>query len=83
MQTPYDFLTMAIFAGLIVIFLQRSMAEHRDDDPMWRYLLAAGGCAVGNYLGNAAYHLPALIVIVGTLAFIVHAIRPFSQFRRP
>jgi len=83
MHTPYDFLTIFIFAGLIVVFLQRSMAEQTGDDPMWRYLLAACGCAIGNYLGNEGYPIPALLVIVGTLAFIVHTIRPFSRFPRP
>ncbi len=83
MKTPYDFVTMAIFAGLIVVFLQRSVGDRRDDDPMWRYFLAATGCAVGNYLGNQGFRFPAVIVIVATLAFIVHTIRPFARLRRP
>ncbi len=83
MQTIFDYLTIFIFAGLIVIFLQRSVGEEREDDPMWRYLVAALGCAVANFLGNQGYAIPAVVVIVGTVAFIVHAIKPFSRFPRP
>ncbi len=83
MHTVYDFLTIFIFAGLIVVFLQRSMGDYQGDDPMWRYLVAAVGCAAANYLGNAGYAIPAVLLIVATLAFIVHTIRPFPRFPRP
>ena len=36
METPYDWLTVGIFAGLIVLFMQRSTAESDHvDDPLW------------------------------------------------
>ena len=50
MQTVYDWATMIVFAGLIVLFLQRSQGAPRDH--LWQYLVAAVGCAATNYLGN-------------------------------
>jgi hypothetical protein len=83
METPYDWATILVFAGLIVLFLQRSQGEERDH--LWQYLVAALGCALTNYLGNEAikagellYHLAAIAVGVGTLAFIWFSLRPLS-----
>ena len=81
MSTFWDFLTLAAFAGLIVLFLQRSMGEQvRDRDPMWHYLVAAVGCAVTNYLGNEFSGIAAAAVFAATLLFILYVLRPFPQF---
>jgi len=84
METAYDWLTILVFAGLIVLFLQRSQGEARDH--LWQYLLAAIGCAVTNYLGNEAikaddlmWHLGAGASGLATLAFIWLALRPFER----
>jgi hypothetical protein len=83
LHTIYDWLTVAIFAGLIVLFLQRSMQD-APTDKLWHYMVASAGCAVTNYLGNQAvdtgeliFHIAAVGVIVATGAFIVYFIRPF------
>jgi len=83
METVYDYVTIAIFAGLIVLFLQRSSADAPPTDSLWQYLVAAAGCAVANYLGNEGYMIPAVLVIVGTLAFIYYVLHPFQGFRKP
>jgi drug/metabolite transporter (DMT)-like permease len=84
METPYDWLTIIVFAGLIVLFLQRSQGTPRDH--LWQYLVAAVGCAVTNYLGNEAikqgdwiYHAGAIALGVSTLAFIWFILQPFSN----
>ena len=84
METPYDWITILVFAGLIVLFLQRSQGQARDH--LWQYLVAAVGCAVTNYLGNEAlkqgettYHLAAIATGVGTLAFIWIILKPFGD----
>lgn len=79
METAYDFVTVAIFAGLIVLFLERSLADDHSD-ALWQYLVAAVGCAVANYLGNGGHHLPAILVIAVTLAFILYVLRPFEKW---
>ena len=84
MQTVYDWATMIVFAGLVVLFLQRSSGEARDK--LWQYLVAAVGCAVTNYIGNEAlkqgntvYHLGAIALGIATLAFIVIVLKPFES----
>ncbi len=79
METVYDYLTIAIFSGLIVLFLQRSIGNEPPRDSIWQYMVAATGCAVANFLGNEGYALPAILVIVGTLAFIYYVLRPFTR----
>ncbi|GAA4000722.1 XrtV sorting system accessory protein [Sphingomonas humi] len=80
METPYDWITVGIFAGLIVLFMQRSTSDSGNDvnDPLWMYLAAGVGCAVANYVGNEGQHLLAILAIVGTLAFVFHYLKPFS-----
>jgi steroid 5-alpha reductase family enzyme len=83
MNTVFDAFTMMIFAGLIVLFLQRSIGETQYKDAMWQYLVAAIGCAVANYLGNNGYRIPAAVLIVATLAFIFYVLRPFARSPQP
>ena len=52
MNTIYDLLTMALFAGLVVLFLQRSASEDTSDDHLYRYLPPAVGLAAANWCGN-------------------------------
>lgn len=84
MDTPYDWVTVMIFAALVVLFLQRSQGEPRDH--MWQYLVAASGCAVTNYVGNEAVktgelmlHAGAIALLAATLAFIWRVLEPFGQ----
>jgi hypothetical protein len=84
METPYDWLTVMTFAGLIVLFLQRSQGEPRDH--LWQYLVAAIGCAVTNYIGNEAVksgemmlHAGAIVLFGATIAFIWRVLQPFGQ----
>lgn len=79
MDTPYDWITVMLFAGLIVLFLQRSMSDSMDDekDSIFLYLGAGLGCAVANYLGNQGFHIFAILLIVATVGFIFYFLRPF------
>lgn len=87
MQTPYDWITIAIFAGLIVIFLQRSVAEGEAQDSIMSYLPPSIGCAICNYAGNQAIeresvllHIVAMLGIAAVLAFIYVVLKPFKKF---
>ena len=80
MQSIYDWLSLAIFAGLIVLFLQRSTSDRADKDVSLFYYLAAGvGCAVANYFGNNGQHIIAILLLVATLGFIAYFLRPFQK----
>jgi hypothetical protein len=81
METPYDWITVGIFAGLIVLFMQRSMAEEqREGDSLLLYLAAGVGCAGANYFGNEEQHLVAILIIALTLGFIFHFLKPFEAW---
>lgn len=77
METVYDWVTMALFAGLAVLFLQRSMEEELRDSIL-HYLIAGVGCAVANYLGNSGQDILAILLIVATIAFVLHFLKPFQ-----
>jgi hypothetical protein len=86
MQTIYDWVTVAIFAGLIVVFLQRSVGEGEPQDSILSYLPPAIGCAVSNWFGNKgveeglpAYHAIAALGIVAVLAYTYYVIKPFQK----
>ncbi|MEO7787369.1 MAG: XrtV sorting system accessory protein [Sphingomicrobium sp.] len=84
MKTIYDVISLAIFAGLVVLLLQRSTAQDADEDaPLLLYLLAGGGCAAANYFGNKGDDAIGIALIVATIAFIFYFLKPFSTFRRP
>ena len=68
METVYDWVSLGLFAGLIILFLQRSTAEEPSDH-MYQYAPPAIGCAVVNYLGNNG--LPTL-AILGILVIVVY-----------
>lgn len=82
METIYDWVTVAIFAGLIVLFLQRSMDENSDDSII-PYLGAGVGCAVANYLGNNEQPLFAILVIAAVVGFIIVYLKPFPIGKNP
>ena len=78
METAYDWITVALFAGLIVLFLQRSAAEV-PRDTLLSYLPPALFCALGNYLGNEGYDLPALAVIAAVPVYVWFVLKPFEK----
>lgn len=85
MKTIYDLLTMAIFAGLVVLFLQRSTAPEPRDH-MYQYAPPAIGCAVANYIGNEAVKNGnnllagiAVALILAVVGYILYVLKPFSQ----
>lgn len=78
MQTVYDWVTLAIFAGLVVLFLQRSTAETRPErDSLGWYLLAGVGCGAANYFGNHGDDVLAVLILAATIALIIIFLKPF------
>jgi hypothetical protein len=81
LQTIYDWATLGIFAGLIVLFLQRSTGAEPPQDSIWHYLPAAAGCGIANYLGNEGYDWAAIPVILAVLGYIAVVLKPFGKAR--
>jgi len=77
-HTIYDWSTMAIFAGLVVLFLQRSMSHEEPQDHILQYLPPALGCACANYVGNHGSAIIAWVLIVAVLGYIVYILKPFK-----
>jgi hypothetical protein len=80
MDTIYDWLSLAIFAGLIVLFLQRSTSDRADKDVSLIYYLGAGvGCAVANFFGDKGQDVVAIVLLAATLGFIGYFLKPFQR----
>jgi hypothetical protein len=75
METIFDWLTVLTFAGLAVLYLQRSVAPE-PQDRIWHYLPPAVGCALVNYVGNEGYPVIAAIGLVAVLAYIYYVLKP-------
>jgi hypothetical protein len=82
MGTIYDWASMAVFGGLVVLFLQRSMSEQEPQDKIIHYLPPALGCALANYLGNNGQGLIAWLLILAVVAYIIHILKPFRLTQR-
>lgn len=78
METPYDWVTVLIFAGLITLFLQRSSMDE-PPDTIWQYMPPAIGCALANYLGNEEMHAFAIAVIAAVIGYIFVVLKPMRR----
>ena len=79
METVYDWLTVAFFSALVVLFLQRSAMDD-PPDTIWHYMPPAIGCAVANWLGNEGYAFPAIGVLVAAMAYVWYVLKPELPF---
>jgi hypothetical protein len=70
METIYDWVTVAMFAGLIVLFLHRSAADE-PPDTIWHYLPPSVCCAAANYFGNEGYVAIAVALLVAVGVYVV------------
>ena len=75
MKTVFDWITVALFAGLIVLFLQRSTSEVQVDRII-DYLPPALGCALANYLGNNGHPVLAVLVILTIPVYVWMVLKP-------
>lgn len=75
METAYDWVSIIIFAGLATLFLQRSLAPVQVDS-VWQYAPPALGCAIGNQFGNNGWPVPAVLLLAGSVAYIVFVLKP-------
>ena len=83
MESVYDWVSLAMFAGLIVLFLQRSTGESAEKDVSLIYYLGAGAaCGVANYFGNHGQDILAIALLLATAAFIILFLKPFKLDRR-
>lgn len=79
MSTIFDWVTMAIFGAMVVLFLQRSMGPARASDTIFHYFPPALGCAIANYLGNEGQPVPAIALIIAVVGYIIFILKPFEK----
>ncbi|MFO1261041.1 MAG: hypothetical protein U1E68_08205 [Sphingomonadaceae bacterium] len=75
METLYDWLALLAFAGLIVLFLQRSSMDE-PPDTVWHYLPPAIGCALSNYLGNEGMGVLAILMLAAVGVYVHLVLKP-------
>jgi hypothetical protein len=80
-ETIFDWVTVAIFAALVVLFLQRSMSAGPSQDTVWHYPPAAVGCALANYLGNHDQQAFAIAIIGAVVLYTIFVLKPFGDLR--
>lgn len=79
MQTIFDWVTMGIFGGVVVLFLQRSMNPEGARDRIYHYVPPALGCAAANYLGNNGQRTIAIILVIAVVGYILFVLDPFPK----
>ncbi len=79
MQTIFDWVTMAVFSGLVVLFLNRSMAPEEKQDNIYHYAPPALGCAIANYIGNHDRRAAAITLIIAVVGYILFFLHPFGK----
>ena len=80
MKSSFDVVSLILFAGLAILFLQRSAAREPDPAPLWRYAVAALGCASGDILGNQGVPILGGLILAATAVFAVVWLRAFPSF---
>jgi hypothetical protein len=81
METAYDWITLALFGGLIVLFLERS-SKDEPTDHLWQYIIPAIGCAAANYAGNHGQALVAIVIIFGVIGYTHVVLKPLEFWGR-
>lgn len=79
MDTVYDWITMLIFGGLVVLFLQRSVGPAHPSDKIYHYLPPALGCAIADYLGNHDQRIAAIALTIAVVGYILLVMKPFDK----
>lgn len=78
METVHDWMSMAVFAGLVVLFLHRSTSDGAMKDTLFHYLPPAVGCAAANYVGNEGNAVLSVALLIAVLIYIAYVLRPFN-----
>jgi uncharacterized membrane protein YeaQ/YmgE (transglycosylase-associated protein family) len=77
-ETLFDWVTVAIFGAMIVLFLHRSTADEAPKDHIIQYLPPSIGCAVANWFGNNHQEQIGAGIVVAVVAYILLVLKPFN-----
>lgn len=79
MKTIFDLVTLALFAGLAILYLQRSASAAPDPVATWKYAIAAIGCAVADYLGDHDQQIASILIFAAVVIFSLATLHPFRR----
>jgi hypothetical protein len=74
METPWDWITVMLFAGLITLFLHRS-SQVEPSDKLWQYAPPAIACAAANYLGNEGYGIAGAALLAAAGVYVIRVLK--------
>lgn len=75
METVYDWVSVALFAALIVLFLNRSSMDN-PPDTIWMYMPPSIGCAAANYFGNEGHDVLGILLLLAVVVYIFALLKP-------
>ncbi|ODP36500.1 XrtV sorting system accessory protein [Sphingomonas turrisvirgatae] len=75
MNTAFDWLSVALFSAVALLFLIRS-AQPELRDRMIAYLPPALGCLIANQLGNHGHEIWGGVLLVLTIGYVALVLRP-------
>jgi hypothetical protein len=79
MKTIYDWLAMAFFCWIVVVYLKRSVGHVVGGDRIYHYLPPSLCCAASNYFGNHGSSLGAVVFLAVAVAYFLYFVRPISM----
>ena len=79
MRTVFDFVSIAVFAAVAVMFIQAVVTERVKLKQVWKYGLAGAGCALANHLGDDGLRIEAVFVALLTVAFALLVLLPITS----
>jgi hypothetical protein len=78
MKTIYDLVSMIAFAGLAILYLQRSASSSPDPVALWKYAVAAIGCGLADYFGDHGMVIASIATFGALALFSVAMLKPFQ-----
>lgn len=74
LSTTFDFVTVAIFLGIVALYIRYAKNEEQD---ISAYIWPSVGCALANYFGNKDFDTVAWILVGLTTLYVYRfIIRP-------
>jgi len=77
MKTIYDLVSIIAFAGLAILYLQRSASSSPDPVALWKYAAAAFGCALADYFGDHGMAVASILTFAALAVFSAAMLKPF------
>jgi hypothetical protein len=82
MKTISDVVSIILFVGIAILYLQRSASNEPDNVAIWKYAAVAVCCAVSNTLGNNGHPIAASVLFAGVVVAFIFVLKPFGRLSK-